>query len=100
MIPSVVCEGFCVLYLLRNVGIKQRQVFTGSGLLKVCGTQNLHRSPMFVLDEGLGALTQLGLTGAPDKVSDMILEYQAMFTSLWSTGTFRKDLAKDVNLLP
>ena len=76
------------------------QVFTGSGLLKVCGKQNLHRSPMFVLDEGLGALTQLGLTGAPDKVPEMILEYQAMFTSLWSTGTFRKDLAKGVYLLP
>ena len=76
------------------------QVFTGSGLLKVCGPNNLHRSPMFVLDEGLGALTQLGLTGAPDKVSDMVFEYQAMFTSLWSTGTFRKDLAKGVYHLP
>ena len=58
------------------------QVFAGSGLLKVCGKDDLHRSPMLVvLDEGLDALTQLGLTGAPDKVSEMILEYQAMFTS-------------------
>jgi hypothetical protein len=55
---------------------------------------------MFVLDEGLGALTQLGLTGPPDKVSETVLEYQAMLASLWSTGTFRKDLAKGVYLLP
>ena len=34
-------------------------MFSGRGVLTVCGEKNLHRSPLFVLDEGVGALTQV-----------------------------------------
>ena len=67
------------------------QAFSGKGLVTRC--EGPHRSPMFLLDEALSFLTQVGLACDPAKATDTQLEDQAMMSTLWTTGCFKKDLA-------
>ena len=68
------------------------QSFSGKGFASRCMDGKL-RSPVFIIDEALSMFTQLGLSSDPGKVNDAQLEDQAMMSTIWSTGTYRKDLA-------
>jgi hypothetical protein len=68
------------------------QSFSGKGFASRCMDGKL-RAPVFLIDEALSLFTQIGLASDPAKVTDSQLEDQAMMSTIWSTGTYRKDLA-------